>query len=227
MAVRTEGWARRGVIGGVGADAVVALLAGAPAAYTYVTNSAEHTYLKVPCTWRQIDQKELESALGVDRASRPPTRGLWLVAYDADTSPSLRICSGRRPSAPAVLVGVKDLPRAHEARCPSTTSVILLTPSPRRAGQADAADPTSQRSGIQLLRRRGADARQGRPRRARRVPLQLRGRTAAMFDQTTYVNDDASKIYMFFVTVLHGVLQEAPAGDQHRGVLLHRQGEAT
>ena len=47
--------------------ALVALLAGCGAPeYTYVTNSTDRTYLKVPTSWRPIDDKAMNDAIGFD-----------------------------------------------------------------------------------------------------------------------------------------------------------------
>ena len=51
------------------AAALVWLVSGCGAPeYTYVTNSAEKTYVKLPTTWRQIDKKALDDAIGLDPA---------------------------------------------------------------------------------------------------------------------------------------------------------------
>ena len=69
--------------------ALVALVAGCGSPeYTYVTNSTDRTYLKVPTTWRQIDGKAMDDAIGFDPTLTEEERGLWFEAYDADAAPS-------------------------------------------------------------------------------------------------------------------------------------------
>lgn len=53
----------------------LALLAGCGAPrYTYVKNSADHMYVKIPASWHSIDQKDLDTAIGLD-----PGRGRELA----------------------------------------------------------------------------------------------------------------------------------------------------
>ena len=53
---------------------------GAPD-YTYVKNSADRTYVKLPASWRPIDKRALDDAIGLDPALIDEQRGLWLQAY--------------------------------------------------------------------------------------------------------------------------------------------------
>ena len=88
--------------------AVMTLLAGCGAPqYTYVTNSADRTYVKLPTTWRPIDKKALDAAIGLDPTLTDQERGLWLEGYDADSSPSPLHLFGPSASAPAAFVSVQ------------------------------------------------------------------------------------------------------------------------
>src|SRR4029450_6830512 len=61
--------------------------------YEYVSNSAEHTYFRVPSNWQRLDDNELQRALvngdpsSLEEASAEASK--WAVAYDAASSPSL------------------------------------------------------------------------------------------------------------------------------------------
>jgi hypothetical protein len=57
---------------------------GAPA-YTYVADSSQQTYYKVPFGWHQISQQDLDSAL---QAVGGSGSGVWSTAFDAGSSPS-------------------------------------------------------------------------------------------------------------------------------------------
>ena len=59
--------------------AVVLAGCGAPS-YTYVKNSADHMYVKIPASWHSIDEKDLDDAIGLDPAEDASSRGLWLQA---------------------------------------------------------------------------------------------------------------------------------------------------
>jgi hypothetical protein len=199
MAVRSGGWALRAAPALVLMMATLLLAGCAAPAYTYVTNSAEHTYLKVPSAWQPINQKELEGALGVDPGFPAADQGLWLAAYDAAATPSLSHLLGMQAEVPAVLVGVKDLPTSARGQVSLDNLRDFFFPVSPPGRQADAADPTSSRSGFQLF----ADEVLTPGKGVRGVHVVFRysfaGGPPQMFDQTTYVNDDASKIYMFFV----------------------------
>jgi hypothetical protein len=57
---------------------------GAPQ-YTYVADSSQGTYYKVPYGWHQISQQDLSTALQAVGASGA---GVWSTAFDAGSSPS-------------------------------------------------------------------------------------------------------------------------------------------
>jgi hypothetical protein len=58
--------------------------------YTYVKNSGEQTYFKVPAGWHKIDAKPIDPAVTGDHPDSAIARGrgMWSVAYDADAHPS-------------------------------------------------------------------------------------------------------------------------------------------
>jgi hypothetical protein len=90
-----------------------ALLAGCGAPrYTYVKNSADHMYVKIPASWHSIDQKDLDNAIGLDPAEDASSRGLWLQGYDAADTPSALHLFGSSAPEPAVLVSVQQVPQA-------------------------------------------------------------------------------------------------------------------
>jgi hypothetical protein len=51
--------------------------------FTYVTNSSQHTYFKVPSGWRQISAGALAAA--VNGGNSKPQAGVWTVGYDGST----------------------------------------------------------------------------------------------------------------------------------------------
>lgn len=58
--------------------------------YTYVKNSGEQTYFKVPAGWHKIDAKPIDPAMTGDQPDSAIARGrgMWSVAYDADAHPT-------------------------------------------------------------------------------------------------------------------------------------------
>ena len=80
----------RGLIGGlalllVAALTTIGLSACGAQQYTYVADSAAGTYYKVPFSWHQISQKELNAAL---QAAGGSGAGIWSTAFAAGTAPS-------------------------------------------------------------------------------------------------------------------------------------------
>jgi hypothetical protein len=53
--------------------------------FTYVTNSGQHTYFKVPSGWRQISPGALAGA--VNGGNPKPQAGVWTVGYDGSPRP--------------------------------------------------------------------------------------------------------------------------------------------
>jgi hypothetical protein len=59
---------------------------GAPQ-FTYVSNSDQHAYFKVPAGWHKISDSALAAALRGGSGSGTPS-GVWSVGYDGTTAPS-------------------------------------------------------------------------------------------------------------------------------------------
>ncbi|MHA6797110.1 hypothetical protein ACVGVM_26890 [Pseudonocardia bannensis] len=170
---------------------------GAPA-FTYVTNSGDRTYLKVPASWQQIDSQELARAIGVDPSSGGQA-GLWMVGYDADISPSPVHLFGPHTPAPAVFVGVKAIPPAARGQLSLDTLRDIFYPVSPTARQQLGMRATSTKTDFALL----ADEvlTPGHGLRGVHVVYRYRQATgpAQIVDQTGYLNDDASKLYVAFV----------------------------
>src|SRR5690349_24717862 len=92
--------------------ALVALAGCGAPQYNYVTNSADRTYVKLPTSWRPIDKKALDDAIGLDPTLTDQQRGLWLEGYDADVSPSPLHLFGPSAPAPAAFVSVQQIPES-------------------------------------------------------------------------------------------------------------------
>ena len=82
----------RGLVGGFALLCAAVLVVtgltacGAPQ-YTYVADSSQGTYYKVPYGWHQIAQKALDATLQSAGASGA---GVWSTAFDATASPSAK-----------------------------------------------------------------------------------------------------------------------------------------
>jgi hypothetical protein len=180
--------------------AVVALLAGCGAAeYTYVTNSDDRTYVKLPATWRPIDKKALDDAIGLDPTLSDEERGLWLEGYDADPVPSPLHLFGPSAPAPAAFVSVQQVPETMRGQFSLDRLRDLFYPVSETARQAAEVDPTTGLSDFVLISDEVLTPGEG----LRGVHSVFRYRMddgpPQVIDQTNYLNDDASKLYMFFV----------------------------
>ncbi len=180
--------------------ALVALVAGCGSPeYTYVTNSTDRTYLKVPTTWRQIDGKAMDDAIGFDPTLTEEERGLWFEAYDADAEPSPMHLFGPSAAAPAAFVGVQQIPESSRGQFSLDRLRDLFYPVSPSAREAAEMDPTGGVSDFVLVSDQVLTPGDG----LRGVHSVFRYRVGdgpmQMMDQTAYLNDDASKLYMFFV----------------------------
>jgi hypothetical protein len=96
----------KGLVGGC------ALLLGAAVAgcgapqYTYITNSSQNTYFKVPFGWHKISASALTQALEQATGS---SGGAWSVAYEAGTTPTAKDFLGFDNSQPFVFAEVGQL----------------------------------------------------------------------------------------------------------------------
>ena len=195
---------RRGSLGVAGVvlslAVVVALVTGCGAPeYTYVTNSADRTYVKLPAAWRPIDKKALDDAIGLDPTMSDEQRGLWLEGYDADTAPSPLHLFGPSASAPAAFVSVQQIPESVRGQFSLDKLRDLFYPVSPSAREAAEMDPTSGLTDFALVSDEVLTPGKG----LRGVHSVFRYRMGdgppQMIDQTAYLNDDASKLYMFFV----------------------------
>jgi hypothetical protein len=168
---------------------------GAPS-YTYVTNSADRAYMKVPNTWRQIDPKDIKSQVGVEPA-KDSSKGLWLEAYDANASPSVShvFDSPVGPAAPAILVVVQAIPVQSRGQFGLDSLRDFFHPVSASARQQFMAmgkqNPYSGFTSVSDEVLTPGDGIRG----VHSVySYRINGGDAQVFDLTGYLNDDASKL---------------------------------
>ena len=179
---------------------LMALLSGCGAPqYTYVTNSADRTYVKLPTSWRPIDKKALDDAIGLDPTMSDEQRGLWLEGYDADNAPSPLHLFGPSASAPAAFVSVQQIPESARGQFSLDKLRDLFYPVSPSARQAAEMDPTSGLTDFALVSDEVLTPGNGLHGVHSVFRYRMGDGPLQMIDQTAYVNDDASKLYMFFV----------------------------
>jgi hypothetical protein len=191
------GWqpSRRAAVAGLVLLATVLSGCGSPR-YTYVKNSADHLYVRVPASWHSIDQDDLDDAIGLDPAEDAKSRGLWLQAYDAADTPSPLHLFGSSAPQPAALVSVQQVPQSSRGRLSLDGLRDLffpVSPTARENSQNpqltdfglisdDVLTPGDGLRGVHSVFR-----------------YTLGGGPPQMIDQTGYFNDDASKVYVLLV----------------------------
>jgi len=175
----------------------LALLAGCGAPrYTYVKNSADHMYVKIPASWHSIDQKDLDTAIGLDPAEDASSRGLWLQGYDAADTPSALHLFGSSAPEPAVLVSVQQVPQASRGGLSLDglrDFFFPVSPTARQNNQ------NPQLTGFGLLADDVLTPGDGVRGVHTVFRYRLGGGPPQMMDQTGYLNDDASKVYLLLV----------------------------
>ena len=141
----------------------------------------------------------MDDAIGFDPTLTEEERGLWFEAYDADTAPSPVHLFGPSAPAPAAFVGVQQIPETARGQFSLDRLRDLFYPVSPSARQAAELDPTSGVSDFVLVSDDVLTPGKG----LRGVHSVFRYRVGdgpmQMMDQTAYLNDDASKLYMFFV----------------------------
>jgi hypothetical protein len=190
-------FARRLPWAALGLSLLVMAGCGAPD-YTYVTNSTDRTYLRVPSTWQAIDPEALFDALGYDPSQDPTGKAFWLQGYDADATPSPSHLLGQASDAPAVFVGVRDVPPGAQGSISLDLMRDLWRPVSDSARQQDAQNPASRFSGFSLVSDQVLTPGGGLHGVHTVYRYKIMGGPSQTFDQIVYTNDDSSKIYMFY-----------------------------
>jgi hypothetical protein len=174
---------------------------GAPA-YTYVKNSGEHTYFKLPREWHRVDQNELDNALSQDdpnsAAAIARKQVVWNIAYDADAPPSalhMFVASGDEPFVFATVRALSTGQRDAMSYDAMRDFVLPVTVNAREA----AATNGLQLDDFELLRDDVLSPHTGI--RGVRVVYNYRLVLGPLqtFDQTTYVNADTSRVYIILI----------------------------
>ncbi|MCF7552094.1 hypothetical protein [Pseudonocardia sp. WMMC193] len=187
----------RPVLLGAAVVAALTLLVGCGApSWTYVTNSADRTYLKVPTSWKQVDPAQVASQLGVESAD-DSSQGVWIEAYDSDAQPSLNHIIGETAQSPAILVTVQPIPEESRGQISLDTVRDFIYPVSQSARQQmQLGGATSGLTGFTLLGDEVLTPGDGIRGVHSVFSYRVNGGEPQIFDQTGYLNDDASKLYL-------------------------------
>jgi len=172
--------------------------------YTYVKNTTHRTYFKVPAAWRVIDENALKQIMTGDSSTSgnstqtPANNGSWAVAYDAAEDPSPKHLVDSDTSQPIVYASVQPVPPAdrEQISLDSLRDLMLPVTATARSGQTRDTSPFSD---FTLVTDTVLTPEPGLRGVHEVFQYRLQGGPLQTFDQTAYVNDDASKVYVMLL----------------------------
>lgn len=189
---------RRGLVGGL-ALLLVAILSialsgcGAPQ-YTYVADSSAGTFYKVPHSWHQISQKDLNAAL---KAAGASGAGVWSTAFDASSAPSAAHNNSIDLSKPFVFAEVGQLSSTGSNELSYDAMRDIWLPVTSTARQTDASEGFSGTDFTQL-RDQTITAKQGVHGVRETFQYTFSGVTDT-FDEEVLTNADQTVLYILQV----------------------------
>jgi hypothetical protein len=172
--------------------------------YTYVKNTTHKTYFKVPASWRVIDEDALKQITSADSSgsgnstATPADNGSWAVAYDAAEVPSPTHLVDSDTSEPIVYASVQPVPETSPEKLSldSLRDLLLPVTAMARSGQTG---ESSTFSDFTLVTDTVLTPEPGLRGVHEVFQYRLRGGPLQTFDQTAYVNDEASKVYVMLL----------------------------
>ena len=161
--------------------------------YTYVTDSADSAYFKVPPSWRQVDQSTLQAAEGT---SSQEGAYLWSRAYDDSAKPSINNVFSSSAN-PVAYASVLSLSSAQRNDVSFNSMRDLLLPVTATARQAAAANHETLSGFASLADQVITDKHNDRG--IREIFDYNLGVTPETFDLTVLTNSDTTKLYFLLV----------------------------
>ena len=179
----------------VAALIIVGLLATGCVApqYTYVTDSADSAYFKVPPSWRQVNQNTLQAAEGT--ASQEGAY-LWSRAYDDSLKPSINNIFSTA-AHPVAYASVVQLSSANRNDVSFNSMRDLLLPVTATARKAAAANHETLSGFASLADEVITDKHDNRG--IREIFDYNLGVTPETFDLTVLTNSTTTKLYFLLV----------------------------
>ncbi len=161
--------------------------------YTYVADSSDNAYFKVPPSWRQVSQSSLEAAQG---PSSQDGAYLWSRAYEDNRQPSVRHVFAAT-SKPVAYASVLQLSANERSDMSFNSMRDLLLPVTANARKA-ASEAHAELSGFALLGDQVLT--NGHSYRGIREIFNYNlGTTPETFDLTVMTNSDTTKLYFLLV----------------------------
>jgi hypothetical protein len=163
------------------------------AQYTYVTDSGDNAYFKVPPDWHQVSQSSLESAEG---PSNTIGSYLWSRAYDSSSTPSVKDILSSTPK-PVVYAAVLSLSSSERSQVSYNTMRDLFLPVTSAARSA-AQQSGEQLTGFQSISDQVISNGNGY-RGIREIFDYTFGDTPETFDLTVLTDSATTKLYFMLV----------------------------
>jgi hypothetical protein len=161
--------------------------------YTYVSDSADNAYFKVPPSWHQVNESSLQSAEG---ASTQEGSYLWSAAYDSSRQPSVDHVFSATAS-PVAYASVLNLSSAERNDISFNGMRDLLLPVTEAARSAAAAAHENLSGFASLSDQVITDSNNDRG--IREIFDYDLGATPETFDLTVLVNAVTTKLYFLLV----------------------------
>jgi hypothetical protein len=161
--------------------------------YTYVADSGDNAYFKVPPSWREVSPSSLEAVQG---QSANQGTYLWSRAYDASSSPSVRHVfeSSALPVAYASVLGLSASQRDGVSFNSMRDLLLPVTSAARSAASAAHVGLTGFASlSDEVITNRNND------RGIREIFEYNLGATPETFDLTVMTNSATTKLYFLLL----------------------------
>ena len=170
---------------------------GAPE-FTYVANSDQHAYFKVPAGWHKISDSALAAALRGGGSATTPA-GVWSAGYDGSTAPSASHVFGSVVPQPFAFALVEPLnsTASNEMSYNQLRDIFLPVTSATRQNAAKSGFPLT---GFHLLRNTMLTPGQGVHGVRVTFNYTFPDGSTDTFDQVAFTNSDDTEIYLL---VLH------------------------
>ena len=196
---------KRSIHVGAATIAVAAIMAvaggcGTPE-FTYVKNSGQKTYFKIPHDWHEIGTGSLDNVLSgtnPDSANSKVRQQLWWsVAYDASADPTPdHLLTNDVTNEPIVYARVAQLTESQQNAVSLDMLRNMFLPVTEDARQAAATLPLT---GFELVQDQVLTPSSGLHGVRVIYDYELANDVLHTFDQTALVNNDGSKIYLLII----------------------------
>jgi hypothetical protein len=165
--------------------------------HTYVANTANKTYFKVPASWHEIDEKVLKQTA----AGPSPTPGSdseWVVSYDAAKAPSVAHLVASDTPDPIVYVHVGPVPTKAGEPVSFDNLRDLVLPVTATA-RAAATNSSTTFSDFKLVSDSVLTPKSGLRGVHEVFQYRVEGGPLQTFDETAYTNKEGSKVYLMLL----------------------------